>query len=503
MGLTKLNFGEIQNVTETANEIKINTNINFKEQISIPIITPSEDLDGAIWVDPTTASFKSKINLVNYTNSFKTDLNSIVFSSPNTISLGGNTGIVNDLVVSGTNTVLNVRSNSFGTAQWSILEVQGNLTIASGCIVNLIRTPLIVRGNILGSGTIISPDGTNGGAAGVGGPGGTGGSGGLLFTPTPAGTASPSTWPNGAGGSAISMPVEYGVSSGSGGPGGRGTAGGGGGSSSNISMDNGQYFGPSFPGGSSGNGNVGGSGYSYNGPHSTFPMYAYGAGGGGAGGVGQNATYTLGSGLIPNRSGGSASTGISGTNGGSAGTLSTPYTGIGTPSTNSLGSAGTSGGAGGTGKVVGLDYWGNYLYYDGIEYGEGYSAGYSNGLPGSPGGSGGNGGAGGGTGGAHLSIYAAGTISSSIKIRPGKGGLTGGTTSLPRAQTGSAWLFTINNTSPVDIDLTGGSGNPSGTSGMLTRILTSNASGTSDFFTQILFEPNGITPAKTKIYLTS
>ena len=510
MAFTRINFNQIQGASETPNTINIDKNINFTEQVSIPIIPPSQDTDNVIWAEPNTGTFKSRVNLVNYGLSFKSDFKDLAFGSPDTISLGGNTGIINNLTVSGTNTILNIRSSSIGTVQWSILEIKGNLTIASGCTVNLIRTPLIVRGNISGSGTITSPNGTNGGSAGVGGPGGSGGAGATSNnSPTPAGTNSPSTWPNNSGGSALSMPVEYGINSGSGGPGGRGTAGGGGGSAVRVFYENGGYntIYVSLSGGSSGNGNPGGLGYPFaqiNGVDTD--VYAYGAGGGGANGNGQSGTYTFGSGLSSIRVGGSAANATSGTSGGNANTLSMPYIGIGTPSNVSSSSAGTSGGAGGNGALLGYSASGFRelipLYYNETSFYEGTYEFLSYGSPGSPGGTGGNGGAGGGTGGAHISIYCAGTISSPITIRPGKGGLTGGSTSLPRAQTGSLWLFTINN-DPITTDITGATGTPNGPAGVLTRTLISNSSGVSDFFNNILFEPNGLTPAKTKFAVTS
>ena len=306
------------------------------------------------------------------------------------------------------------------------------------------------------------------------------------------------------------MPVEYGINSGSGGPGGRGTAGGGGGSAVRVFYENGGYntIYVSLSGGSSGNGNPGGSGYPFaqiNGVDTD--VYAYGAGGGGANGNGQSGTYTFGSGLSSIRVGGSVANATSGTSGGNANTLSMPYIGIGTPSNVSSNSSGTSGGAGGNGALLGYSASGFRdvipLYYNEATFVEGDYFFRSYGSPGSPGGTGGNGGAGGGTGGAHISIYCAGTISSPITIRPGKGGLTGGSTSLPRAQTGSVWLFTLNNTDPITTDLTGATGTPNGPVGILTRTLTSNSSGVTDFFTNILFEPNGITPAKNKIALTT
>ena len=518
MAFTRINLNQIQGITETSDgKINIEKNINFTEQVSIPLIPPSQDTDGVIWIEPSTATFKNRINLVNYSYGFKTDFKDISFGSPNTLSLGGNTGIINNLVVSGTNTVLNIRSNAFGTAQWSVLEVQGNLTVASGCTVNLIRTPLIVRGNILGSGVITSPNGANGGTGGVGGPGGSGGPGGpgyyvnysgiesKYWTPGNSGTGGGSastlgspSWANGVGGATVPMPVEYGISSGSGGPGGRGTSGGGGGGSAAMWGTSG--LGPISQGGSGGNS---GNGYSggiggYAALGFIFNQWGVGGGGGGAGGPGSDGfTGAFLDGLTPPISnGGPGAYGNNGETGGSAGTLSTPYIGIGISSSNTNApSAGQTNGAtfGGQGGPAAYGIAGQPFTPDHNIY---------PGNPGSPGGTGGNGGAGGGTGGAHISILCAGTVSSLITIRPGKGGLTGGSTSLPRAQTGSLWLFTLNN-DPINTDITGANGTPNGPNGVLTRTLTSNSSGVSDFFTNILFEPNGLIPAKTKFAVTS
>ena len=490
MALTKLNFNEIQNASETTTGINIDKSVSFKQQVILPTVTPPQDnnVDGSIWVDESTNNLKVRINLITYDLAPKIDYNNITLNSPYTFSLNGNVGIVNNLTVTGTGpsptTEVVFRSSTVGPAQWSILEVKGDLTIASGCTLNLTRTPLIVRGNILGSGNIISPNGVNGGTGGVGGPGGAGGKNGyyMAFNVTPgtgtgqSGTNSDSTWSNQNGTSAISMPSEYGITSGAGGPGGRGTAGGGGGG---YRMS--AYASTATPGGSSGNGNPGGNGYNER-PESSYYLIMISGGGGGAGGPG-----TPGSGSTPLSipPGGPAATGIIGTSGGSAGVLSTPYIGIGTPSNGSSGSAGTSGGAGGSGNRY------NFWY-----------APSSDDLPtdGSPGGTGGNGGAGGGTGGSHISIYCAGTISSSINIRPGKGGLTGGSTSLPRAQTGSLWLFTPTGSEPISgIDLTGGTGTPNGASGTLNR---TTVSGVGSFFSDILFEASGPTSAKTKVSLT-
>jgi hypothetical protein len=482
MGLTKLNFNEIENASETSNTININKTTILNQEVILPTKTPTVDeSNGTVWVDPTSNNLKIKINSVIYDLSFQTDYNNISITSPGVISLNGITGIINNLTISGSGTVLEIRSSSIGGTQWSNLEILGDLNIASGCTLKLTRVPLIVRGSIIGSGIINSPDGANGGVAGVGGPGGVGGRNGhyMAFNVNDinngtgeSGTNSPSSWSNQYGGSSLSMPIEYGVSSGSGGPGGRGTAGGGGGGwYLNLSSN--------APGGASGNGYSGGTGYDSS-PREMFGYYITGGGaGGGAGGLSVSSPENW-------RYGGPASTGVTGSAGGSAGVLSSPYTGIGTPSTNSSGSAGTSGGAGGDG-----------LRYD-------FTA-SRNDLPtdGSTGGNGGNGGAGGGNGGAHISVYSGGPISTSINIRPGKGGLTGGSTSLPRAQTGSLWLFTPTGSETISgIDLTGASGTPTGPNGVSNRYAISNSTEVSNFFTGILYEADGVTPAKTKVAIT-
>jgi hypothetical protein len=97
-------------------------------------------------------------------------------------------------------------------------------------------------------------------------------------------------------------------------------------------------------------------------------------------------------------------------------------------------------------------------------------------------------------------MYVVGSISSSINIRPGKGGLTGGSTSFARAQTGALWLFTpTGSESVLGIDLTGGTGTPNGASGTLNRTAVSGAG---NFFSDILFEASGPNVAKTKVTLT-
>jgi hypothetical protein len=483
MGLTKLNFNEIENSSETNDIININKTTSLNQEVILPTKTPTKtDVDGTIWVDQNSGNLKVKVNSVIYDLSPQTDFNNITINTSFTFPLNGNVGIVNNLTIGGTGTTVNFRSSGTGGAQWSILEIKGDLTIASGCTVNLVRTPLIVRGNISGTGTITSPNGVNGGSAGVGGPGGTGGKNGYyMMNVTPgngtgqAGSNSPSTWPNINGGSAVSMEVEYGVSSGAGGPGGRGTAGGGGG---------GYRQNPSaFSGGASGNGNPGGSPYNAQ-PDGYGNYYVMiGGSGGGAGGAGSAGSAPTNIGPV-----GPSATGTTGTSGTSAGTLALNYVGIGNSSSVTSGTSGTSGGAGGLG--------GRYNTW---------FAPTSDDLPtdGSTGGTGGNGGAGGGTGGAHISIYCAGTISSPITIRPGKGGLTGGSTSLPRAQTGSLWLFTPTGSEPVPgIDLTGGTGTPTGPVGNSNRFALSNGVALSDFFTGILYEASGPTVAKTKIAIT-
>ena len=486
MGLTKLNFNEIQNTSETSDVININTNVSLKQEVIIPTKHPEKtQFDGAIWVDPSSNDLKIKINSITYDLSPQTDFNNISINTPFTFPLNGNVGIVNNLTIEGIETTINFRSSSIGGIQWSVLEVKGDLTVASGCTLNLIRTPLIVRGNILGNGIITSPDGANGGTGGVGGPGGAGGSGAIVSPNSPFGYISAmvpgsnavTTWPNINGLTGSSMSVEYGVSAGSGGNGGRGGGGGGGGGGSYVVNNP-----PSYSR-SAGNGARGASNGPANGPaggaaftNLTFPIA--GGGGGGTGGVGGAANSSAGG------TGGPGSTATSGTSGTSAATLSINYIGIGNPSSAGSGSVGTFGGGGGPGSISPL--------------GTGNS-----GSPGSPGGTGGAGGGGAATGGAHLSILCVGTISSPITIRPGKGGLAGGSTSLPRAQTGSLWLFTPTGSEPVSgMDLTGGSSTPPGPSGDSNRFALSNSIALSDFFTGILYEASGQTPAKNKIAIT-
>lgn len=491
MALTKVNFNEIQNASEINNVINIDKKVSLKQEVILPTKTPPQSqFDGAIWVDPLTNNLKVKINAATYDLSPQGDFNNITISSPYTFPLNGNVGVVNNLTISGSGTTVDFRSSAVGGVQWSVLEVKGNLTIDSGCTLNLIRVPIIVRGSILGTGTITSPSGVNGGAAGIGGPGGTAGRSGYyrLFNTTPfegvaaglPGGTAPSTWTGKSGTLGSSMPVEYGISSGKGGDGGRGTGGGGGGAyrHNNTAWSGGSSGAGSNPAYSGGTGQVAIwlEGYYYG--------WQFGGGGGGAGGPGTSANYPSNIGT-----GGPSANGGTGENGGSAGTLNTPYTGVGTPSSGSAGSVGTSGGAGGQGN--------QYNFYNGNPA---YDI-----LPtdGSPGGTGGNGGTGGGTGGAHLSIYCAGSVGIGLTIRPGKGGLTGGSTSLAGATTGSLWLFTPTGSETISgIDLTGITGTPPGPSGSSLRYALSNSTEVTNFLTGILYQPNGPSPAKTQVAIT-
>ena len=519
MGLTKLNFNEIENTSETSDIINFDKTTSLKQETILPTKTPPKSqFDGAIWVDSSTNNLKVKVNSVIYELSPQVDYNNITISSPYTFPLNGNVGVVNNLTIEGSGTTVNFRSSSVGVAQWSILEIKGNLTVASGCTLNLIRTPLIVRGNISGSGTITSPNGTNGGAGGAGGTGGVGGPGGpgyyvnysgiesKYWTPGNSGTGGGSaptlgspSWANGVGGATVPMPVEYGISSGSGGPGGRGTSGGGGGGSAAMWGTSG--LGPISQGGSGGNS---GNGYSggiggYAALGFIFNQWGVGGGGGGAGGPGSDGfTGAFLDGLTPPISnGGPGAYGNNGETGGSAGTLSTPYIGIGISSSNTNApSAGQTNGAtfGGQGGPAAYGIAGQPFTPDHNIY---------PGNPGSPGGTGGNGGAGGGTGGAHMSIYCAGTLSSLTNISLGKGGLTGGSTSLPRAQTGSLWLFTPTGSETLPlINLSGGTGTPTGQSGVAYRYAISNSTEVNNFYSGILYEASGPTVAKTKIAIT-
>ena len=487
MGLTKINFNEIENTSETEDVININDSVLLKQEVIIPTKPPTKNqFDGAIWVDPSSNNVKVKINSVTYDLSPQTDFNNISINAPFTFPLNGNVGIVNNLTIGGTGTTVNFRSSGTGGAQWSILEVKGNLTIASGCTLNLIRTPLIVRGSILGSGIITSPNGANGGAGGVGGPGGTGGIANNNAAGSNGGDA-PSVWSGKSGSSGGSMPTEYNLSAGSGGDGGRGTGGGGGGG--NLTKSPSGTI--AHAGGSSGIGSnssfLGGISASLGAPppNGAF-LSSTGAGGGGAGGIGGNA-IVLGAPLsqpISPASVGVSSTG-SGNTGGSVPSFSSSFIGIGNPSIGTSGLSGTSGGSGGSGAL--------FIY----------QSTNTSATPGSPGSTGGAGGPGGSTGGAMISILSVGPISSTLTIRPGKGGLNGGNVSFARAQTGPLYLFTPTGSESVPgIDLTGAPGTPTGPSGTLNRVALSNASGVSDFYTTILYEASGPTVAKTKIAIT-
>lgn len=495
MGLTSIDFNQIENINNTPTGLNINKAINFTQQLVISSVPPAQENTSNIWFNKTTEELKIRINNTTYDLKPKETLSNITISSNLTLNLNGKRGIVNNLTVTGTNTVLTVRTGSLG---WSLLEVQGNLTIASGCTLNLIRTPLIVRGNIIGGGTISSPNGVNGGLGGIGGPGGTGGDGG--YENGLNGSNSPSTWPNMSGGPSSLMPIEYGVSSGGGGLGGRGGAGGGGGGGGEYGGD----YAIGGNGGNSGNNFSGGPGYVNlvdivsNGYLIRQEIYTNGGGGGGSGGNGTSAGQNY-----SNASGGSGSNATSGIDGGIAGTLSNPYIGIGTPSSRNVGTSGAFGGAGGQGA-----YNVQIIYYP-SQTGQNFSnrnPSTSGGWPGSPGGTGGNGGPGGSTGGAHLTIFCVGTIDASTIFRPGKGGINGGLSSGPKAQTGSLWLFSQygTNLSPNAsiIDLTGIGPSPSGSAGTSNRISITDSTSVNSFFRDILYNSNGATPAKDVISLT-
>jgi hypothetical protein len=513
MALTSIDFSQIENIDNTSTGININKAVKFNQQLAISSVPPQQENTTNIWFNKTTEELKIKINNFTYDLKPSEVLNSISIGTNTTFNLNGKRGIINDFTITGNNTVITVRGGN--SNDWSILEVQGNLTVPTGCTLNLIRTPLIVRGNIIGGGTISSPDGVNGGLGGVGGPGGAGGVGGGYYWAGPgsvnsieAGNGSPSptlgspSWTNGAGGSAISMPIEYGVSSGNGGPGGRGTGGGGGGGWTEFGGD----YDIETPGGSSGSGSnpsyPGGSGNIYD--YQPTGLLLKAGGGGGAGGPGSN-----GDNVFNFTPGGPSAAGTSGTNGGTAGILSTPYIGIGTPSASTLGTSGTSGGAGGVGQGV----WfllapGSTPQHYGVVHGT-TPSGYSpliGGAPGDTGGSGGAGGLGGSTGGSHLTILCIGTIDASTIFRPGKGGINGGLSSGPKAQTGSLWLFSQygTNLSPNAsvIDLTGIGPSPSGSIGTSNRISTTDSTSVNSFFRDILYNSNGSTPAKSVIILT-
>jgi hypothetical protein len=488
MALTSIDFSQIENIDNTPTGININKAVKFNQQLAISSVPPQQENTTNIWFNKSTEELKIKINNFTYDLKPSEALNSISIGTNTTFNLNGKRGIVNNFTITGTNTVITVRGGN--SNDWSILEIQGNLTIPTGCTLNLIRTPLIVRGNIVGGGTVTSPNGVNGGLGGVGGPGGAGGTGlggfpGIPGTAPYAGAAptlgSPG-WTNGTGGSASSMPIEYGINSGSGGPGGRGTAGGGVGGAIYYDPNFGQRTEWFATGGYSGNGNPGGDGY-----------LLAGGGGGGAGGGGTS----VGSPTQTGGSGGPGAWGTSGTSGGSAQSLTINYIGIGTPNNNNItapsqGSPGgsTFGGAGGQGAS--------------------YSGGIQDptifGSPGQTGGRGGDGAPGGSTGGTHLTIFCIGTIDATTIFKPGKGGINGGLSNGPKAQTGSLWLFSQygTNLSPNAsvIDLTGIGPSPSGSAGTSNRISISDTPSVNSFFRDILYNSNGSTPAKSVIVLT-
>ena len=458
MGLTSIDFGQIENVENTPTGVNINKAIRFNNEFSISDVPPAQENTSNIWFNKSTEELKIRINNTTYDLKPRETLNDISISSNFTLNLGGKRGIINNLTVSGTNTVLTVRTGSLG---WSILEVQGNLTIASGCTLNLIRTPLIVRGSILGNGNIISPDGVNGGVGGVGGPGGTSASNSAGGTAPTLGSPG---WINGFGQLGSLTEIEYSISSGNGGNGGRGTAGGGANGSGSYDSFVANRF--ANPGYASGNGFAGSP---------SNPPTQTGAGGG-AGGAASGLTAGPGATATP---------GINGTNAGSIGNIS--YIGLGNSSSFSLGGEGQFGGQGSPGGQMIL----RQIYPS---------------FSGSPGGAGGGGGPGGSTGGAHLTVFCVGTISSDITFRPGKGGINGGSTSLPAAQTGSLWLFNSYGTTapstPGIYDITGITANPPGPSGVVNRILTSNTSEVNTFFREILYNSNGLMLPKEVISVT-
>jgi hypothetical protein len=146
MGLTKLNFNEIENASETSNTININKTTVLNQEVILPTKTPTvNESNGTIWVDSTSNNLKIKVNSVIYDLSPQIDYNNISVTSPSVISLNGSTGIINNLTISGSGTVLQIRSSAIGGTQWSNLEILGNLNIASGTTLRLTIVPLIVR----------------------------------------------------------------------------------------------------------------------------------------------------------------------------------------------------------------------------------------------------------------------------------------------------------------------------------------------------------------------
>ena len=299
-------------------------------------------------------------------------LNNVSYpSGSGTVNLNAQAGACNDMNITSGDVYLRATTAS----EHATCDVYGNLDIASGAILHLIRTVLVVHGNITGSGEI------RGAYGAAGGDGGDGGDGGTLIAPT-----------GGAGiaGTAGIEMTEYGIS------GGTGRYGGGGGG-----------------GGSSITGGTGGSGN----------------GGGGAGGAPMAGTPgTGGSGVDGGASGGgvggigSGGNGGAGSGGGDTGqAIINTYTGTGTGGTGGTGGLGgggggsTNGGAAGTGGSAG-----------------GGAGGASAAFTWGGGGGAGSGAGGGGTGGGHLTFVVYGTIAAGITIRSGKGG-AGGTPGTPGA----------------------------------------------------------------------
>jgi hypothetical protein len=170
--------------------------------------------------------------------------------------------------------------------------------------------------------------------------------------------------------------------------------------------------------------------------------------------------------------------------------LSINYIGVGSRSCFNSGVSGSLGGGGG----------------NGITFPQVAGASAVIGNPGQVGASGGSGGPGGSTGGSHLTVFCIGDISSSITFRPGKGGINGGLSTSPKAYTGSLWLFnkygTTSPTTPGNYDIQGIGPSPSGPNGSVTRILITDNTSVNSFFRDILYNSNGLTPAKEVIALT-
>lgn len=108
-------------------------------------------------------TFPKAISIDNWINQYLA--NDITLTASTMNLTNGAYARIRNLNVSGASTI---RGNALGV--FSIIEVIGDLNLASGASLNLIRTLLIVHGNVnvTTSGSIISPNGANGGNGGAG-----------------------------------------------------------------------------------------------------------------------------------------------------------------------------------------------------------------------------------------------------------------------------------------------------------------------------------------------